>query len=84
MSIKTLKTFSANIKNLRLSEWIFLPHIIFINGNGEFGKINGNINLYKHKILIKLKPQEEFLLKQKEILRMFKKTEDGYEYEQNF
>lgn len=76
--------FAADISSVRLSHYIFLPHIVFISARGDFGSLSGSADLVAGKISATLTPNAGFLLKQGANLQMFKKTKDGYLYEQSF
>lgn len=73
------------IKNITVKGTVFYPVRFWISGDGNFGEINGYIDIYKKRLELKLKPQKNFLSKYPEIARSFKKNKQGeYIYAKNF
>lgn len=80
---KSFETFvGKKIKTLQLTQHIFMPHIISINAIGDFGTLNGSINLIKQKISLDLAPSSSFA--NSVLLKSLQKTTKGYRYETNF
>lgn len=73
-----------NIENISFSHHIFLPHKISMHANGDFGLMNGWVDLWERKIYILLKPSAKLITNSSFILQSFKKTPDGNVYERSF
>ena len=72
------------IEEISVTQSIFDPLHVNINASGEFGDLNGSINLSTHLMAIDINASS-LLQKQKPFwLRKLKKTKGGYHYERSY
>ncbi len=75
----------GNVKSVSATYGVWLPHLVSLEGNGEFGEFDGDVNLIERKVKIVFNPSKEVETKFTDQLRRFlKKTEEGYLYERPF
>lgn len=81
-----LKSFiPSNIDKVKVSYTVIEPLKVKIYAVGEFGEIDGDFNLIKNNLIIKLKPSKLMLKKYVSTIRMFNKTKSGeYIYVKTF
>jgi len=80
-SLKMLQ--GIQIKSAILAHSIITPLTLAIEASGSFGSLEGTIDLQTRKILLTIKPTA--VLKQNSmIMRMLKKTKEGYLYAKTF
>lgn len=72
--------FNFNAEELTLQYSIRDIKHLFIASHGDFGKIEGSVDLMEQKINVKLIPSKAFE-SNKFLLQTFKKTKEGYIYE---
>ena len=70
--------FPKNIKNINLSYNIFMPNKITIESNGEFGTLNGYIELFEEKMFLEITPSSLLSKNYSFILSQFKKNGNKY------
>lgn len=76
--------FPGNIEKIEAKHIFYQPHIIEISGEGAFGSLSGDVNLIERKIRVVLKVSSVMSRKYRQLLRGFKKSKEGYVYEQKF
>lgn len=76
-SFKTILPFVAD--SISLTYHIFNPLAISISGDGDFGSLDGEINLDTKKLKILVTPSKDF--EESTLIKQFKKTKEGYIYE---
>lgn len=75
----------GNIDTVSAVYAFWLPHIVSLQGSGEFGEFDGEVNLINRKVSVLLKPSTLTVRKFSMQLRRFlKKTKEGYLYEYSF
>lgn len=81
-----LKDFvPGDVKEISITYGLWMPHLVDISGEGDFGVLEGSVNLIERKISILLKPSTITVKKFKPQLRRFlKKNKEGYVYEYSF
>ena len=55
------------------------PSTLLISGDGDFGEIDGEIDLGSKRVKINLIPSKDF--EKSNFIKQFKKTKEGYIYE---
>lgn len=92
ITIQNVKLSSAaksflplDITSVELRHVIYNPVEISINAEGDFGKLEGSINIYNQSAMIFLIPSAKMQKEYAHSLRYFKKEQDGrYSYAKNF
>ena len=75
----------ARVDQLSASHTIFVPHLIFVSGEGEFGAFEGTIDLFNRVITTTVTAPREIVERYAQVFAMMTKLEDGgYAYEFNF
>ncbi|MDR2790117.1 MAG: hypothetical protein LBB59_04005 [Campylobacteraceae bacterium] len=82
---KKFQSFAPGaIESAKVKFTPFYPIKLWLNLNGEFGKISGSYNMYGKKIYLVLKPHENFKQKYPSIYREFKEIDGELVYESSF
>lgn len=75
----------TKVDTLSATYTIFKPFEIKITSNGEFGEVEGEVNLTEKKLVLNLKASKKMKQDYRKILYKLKKQKDGgYKYEQKF
>ena len=76
--------FPGDIEILKATHTILFPHIIKLQGRGEFGELEGEVNLVQREMRVLVRASGVLSRKYGQLLRGFKKTKEGYLYVQRF
>jgi hypothetical protein len=76
--------FPTRVDFLKARHTIFLPHKIFLSGEGEIGAISGWIDLFARKIYIVINAPSEIQQKYGQIFAVLEKKSEGFVYERDF
>jgi hypothetical protein len=76
--------FPARVDSLEARHTIFVPHKIFLSGEGEFGAFSGSIDLFSNKISLVINAPSQIQQKYGQIFAVLEKTSEGFLYERDF
>jgi len=76
-SFKSILPFTAS--SIKLTYHVINPFTLSISGDGDFGEIDGEIELDSKRVKIHLIPSKDF--EKSNFIKQFKKTKEGYIYE---
>lgn len=65
---------------LRVVHSVLAPHKVRIEGSGDFGSLNGEVNLLERRVEVLFTPSGAVSKNYPSLLRYFKKTRDGLVY----
>jgi len=74
---------NLSISSLKFTNSVLKPFFISIEGRGDIGNFNGEIDIKKRILKVMLSPSESFL-KNVSLRKYFKKSKEGYIYEYRF
>ncbi|GHV59106.1 hypothetical protein FACS1894103_1830 [Campylobacterota bacterium] len=75
----------ARIDRLEAVHTIFMPHLVFVSGAGQFGEFEGKIDLISRIFTVTLTAPQEIVDQYAQVFQMMTKLESGgYAYELNF
>ncbi|GHS87029.1 hypothetical protein FACS189487_02380 [Campylobacterota bacterium] len=72
------------IDSLEAIHTIFVPHKVFLSGEGEIGEISGTIDLLDRKISLLINAPTQIQQKYGQLFAGLEKTAEGFLYESNF
>ena len=72
------------VSGLSATHSVLMPHKIFLKGDGEFGSVDGEVDLFARRTTIRFSPTPVISSKYRAFLRYFKRTKEGYLYESAF
>ncbi|MDR2152469.1 MAG: hypothetical protein LBO72_06585 [Helicobacteraceae bacterium] len=91
LSIETIELSDAlasiappRVDFLKARYTIFVPHKIFLSGEGEIGAAAGWIDLFARKIRVVINVPSEIQQKYGQIFATLEKTSEGFVYERDF
>ncbi|MDR2034107.1 MAG: hypothetical protein LBP89_05695 [Helicobacteraceae bacterium] len=70
----------ARVDFLEARHTIFVPHKIFLSGEGEFGAFSGSIDLFSRKIILAINAPSQIQQKYGQIFARLEKTPEGFVY----
>jgi len=68
----------------RVTHHLLMPHKAVIEGEGDFGKAWGEVDLIERKIVIDLELPRDVVKRYGQLIKQLKRTEEGYRYEYTF
>lgn len=72
------------VEFIRIKNFIWRPHIITLESEGDFGKASGFIDLLNRRVHIDFVFSSVINIKYSQLLRVLNKTKEGYMYESSF
>jgi hypothetical protein len=75
---------SGSIENLSLTQNIFNPLHVSIEAEGDFGTLQGGVDLLDQHLVLLLEPSQMLTKLNPFWLNRFKKTEEGYRFETQY
>ncbi|MGE4294304.1 MAG: hypothetical protein AB7E49_01205 [Campylobacterales bacterium] len=76
--------FPARIDRLVAWQTVFYPHVIFLGGEGAFGRFSGRVDLWQRKLTAQVQAPAEVQTRYRQLFTLMKPTEEGHRYEYAF